>query len=132
MEADKDGAITRGWIPNDILPTSSRNIHEVHNLSPSREWCAFEFATNDSGTLRKILKRVDVTPESVHHVRDPKVPWWPTVLSGNLDAQAIHKQGFDVYVIERPANAVTTEVLLFAVDWPKGRGFFYSTSKSNE
>jgi hypothetical protein len=131
-EADKDGAITRGWIPDDILPTSSRNIHEVHNLSPSKEWCAFEFDTDASEKLRKTLKRVGVPPESVRHVRDPKVPWWPTALRRNLDAQEICKQGFDVYVIERPANAVMTEVLLFAVDWSKGRGFFYSTSKSNE
>jgi hypothetical protein len=131
-EANKDGAITRGWIPDDILPTSSRNIHEVHNLSPSREWCAFEFATNDSEKLRKTLKRVDVPPESGRHVRDPKVPWWPPALRGDLDAQEIRKQGFDVYVIERPANAVMTEVLFFAVDWPKGRGFLYSTSKSDE
>src|SRR5947208_4532122 len=33
-EADKDGAITRGWIPDDLLPSSSRAMHEVHDLSP--------------------------------------------------------------------------------------------------
>src|SRR5437660_3802335 len=33
-EADKDGAITRGWIPDDLLPSSSRAIHEVHDLWP--------------------------------------------------------------------------------------------------
>jgi hypothetical protein len=61
-EADKDGAITRGWIPDDILPSSSRNIHDIHDLSPSREWCAFEFATDDSDKLRKNLKRIDLIP----------------------------------------------------------------------
>lgn len=131
-EADKDGAVTRGWIPDDILPHSSRNIREVHNLSPSREWCAFEFATDDSEKLRKNLKSVDVLPPSVRHVRDPNVTWWPTVLKGNLDARGLRNYGFDLYVIERPANAVMTEVLFFAVDWSKGQGFFYSTSKSNE
>lgn len=131
-EADKDGAITRGWIPDDILPSSSRNIHEVHNLSPSREWCAFEFATDDSEKLRKNLKIIDGPPPSVRHVRDPNVPLWPTTMKGNLDAQRIRKDGFELYVIERPANAVMTEILLFALDWSKGRGFFYSTSKSNE
>ena len=131
-EADKDGAITRGWIPDNILPGSSRDIHEVHNLSPSREWCAFEFATDDSEKLRKNLKSIDVLPPSVRRVRDPNVPWWPTELKGSLDAEGIRKRGFDLYIIERPANAVMTDVLLFAVDWSKGRGFFYSTSKSNE
>jgi len=131
-EADKDGAIAHGWIPDDILPGSSRSIHAVHDLSPSREWCAFEFATNDSEKLRKNLKSVDGLPLSVRRVRDPKVPWWPTELSGDLDAQRIKKRGLDLYVIERPANAVMTEVKLFAVDWSKGRAFFYSTYKSNE
>src|SRR6266568_9414471 len=84
-EADKDGAITRGWIPDNILPGSSRDIHEVHDLSPSREWCAFEFASDDAEKLRKNLKRIDLLPPSVRVVRDPDVPWWPTALKGNLD-----------------------------------------------
>ncbi len=128
-EAKKDGAIDRGWVPDDILPSSSRNIHEVHDLSPSREWCAFEFAPYDSERLRKSLKSIDVLPPSVRRVRDPKVPWWPTALKGNLDAQGIRNQGFDLYAIERPANSVQSFILLFAVDWSKGRAFFYSTYK---
>jgi hypothetical protein len=130
-DADKHGAITRGWIPDDILPSSSRAIHEVHDFSPSREWCAFEFATEDSENLRKNLKRIDVLPPSVRRVRNPDVPWWPTALKGNLDTGKIRSYGFDLYLIERPANTVMTDVLLFAVDWSKGRAFFYRTSKSN-
>jgi hypothetical protein len=128
-EAKKDGAIDRGWVPDDILPSSSRNIHEIHDLSPSREWCAFEVALNDSERLRKSLKSIDVLPWSVRNVRDPKVPWWPTALNGNLDAQRIRNQGFDLYAIERPANSVQSFIMLFAVDWSKGRAFFYSTYK---
>jgi hypothetical protein len=130
-EARKDGAIDRGWIPDDILPISSRSIHEVHDLSPSRQWCAFEFAADDSQKLRKNLNTVDVLPPSVRSVRDPKVPWWPDSLKGNLDAAGIRKHGFDLYIVERPANSVMTEILLFAFDWPKGRAFFYSTYNSN-
>jgi len=128
-EADKEGAITRGWIPDDILPSSSRAIHEVHDLSPSREWCAFEFATSDTEKLRKNLNRIDVLPPSIRRIRDPKVPWWPSALKGNLDTQGIRNQGFDLYAIERPANSVQNFILLFAVDWSKGRAFFYSTYK---
>src|SRR6266700_3023305 len=120
-EADKDGAITRGWIPDDLLPSSSRAIHEVHDLSPSREWCAFEFATDDSEKLRKNLKSIDVLPSSVRRVRDPHVSWWPSGLKGNLDTGRIRSEGFDLYEVERPANAVMTDVLLFAVDWSSGR-----------
>ena len=131
-EADKDGAITRGWIPDDLLPSSSRTIHELHDLSPSREWCAFEFATDDSQRLRKSLKSIDVLPLSVRSIRNPDVSWWPSVLKGDLDVAKIRSDGFDLYEVERPANSVMTDVLLFAVDWSKGRGFFYRTSKSNE
>ena len=126
-EADKDGAITRGWIPDDILPSSSRAIHEVHDLSPSTEWCAFEFDPADSQNLRKNLKRTDTLPVSVRRVPNPGVSWWPSMLKGNLDRERIRKEGFELYAVERPETSVTTDVLLFAIDWSKGRGFFYRT-----
>jgi hypothetical protein len=126
-DADKAGAITHGWIPDDLLPGSSRAIREVHDISPSTEWCAFEFLPADSQGLRKNLKSVDALPPSVRHVPSPGVSWWPAVLKGNLDVGEIHRAGFDLYVVVRPETSVTTEVLLFAIDWAKGRVFFYGT-----
>lgn len=52
------------------------------------------------------------------------------MLKGNLDVEKIRRAGFDLYVVERPATSVTTEIFLFAIDWSKGHGFFYSTSES--
>jgi hypothetical protein len=129
-DADKNGAITRGWIPDDLLPGSSRAIHEVHEISPSTEWCAFEFLSQDSQGLRKNLNSVDALPPSVRRVPSPGVSWWPAVLKGNLDIENIHKAGFELYVVEKPATSVNTDILLFAVDWPKARAFFYRTSES--
>ena len=126
-DAAKDGAITRGWIPDESLPRSSRSIHEVHDLSPSREWCAFEFVPADSQNLLANLKQVDVLPPSLRHVPSPGVSWWPSVIVGNLDVEKIHNSGFDLYFVERPATSVTTAVWLFAIDWSKGRAFFYYT-----
>jgi hypothetical protein len=125
-EADKDGAITRGWIPDEFLPQSSRAIHEVHDLSPSSEWCAFEFVPTDSQNILRNLKGVDVLPPSIGRVPSPGVEWWPSILVGNLDVEKVHKAGFALFVVERPATSVTTAVWLFAIDWPRGRGFFYS------
>ncbi len=122
-DADKGGAITHDWIPDDLLPGSSRAIHEVHELSPSTEWCAFEFLPTDSQGLRKSLKNVDALPPSVRRVPSPGVSWWPVVLKGSLDVGKIHKAGFDLYVVVRPETSVTTEILLFAIDWPGGRAF---------
>jgi hypothetical protein len=127
-DADKAGAITRGWVPDDLLPGSSRAIHVVGEISPSTEWCAFEFLPGDSQSLRKNLKSVDVLPPSVRRVPSPGVSWWPAVLKGNLDVGKIHGAGFDLYVVVRPATSVTTETLLFAINWANGRGFFYSTT----
>ncbi|MBZ5540343.1 MAG: hypothetical protein LAN61_07470 [Acidobacteriia bacterium] len=125
-DADKDGAITRGWIP-DYLPESSRAIHSVQEVSPSKEWCAFEFLPTDSQSLRKNLKSVDALPPSVRRVPSPGVSWWPALLKGNLDVEKIHRAGFELYVVETPADSVSTWVDLFAIDWAEGRGFFYGT-----
>jgi hypothetical protein len=67
-EAAKDGAITRGWIPDDFLPRSSHSIHEVHDLSNSTEMCAFEFVPTDSQNILANLKPLDVLPQSVGRV----------------------------------------------------------------
>ena len=127
-DADKDAAITRGWIPDDLLPGSS--IHEVHEISPSTEWCTFEFLPTDSQALRKSVKGFDALPSSVRHVPSPDVSWWPAVLKGNPDVEKIHKARFELYVVERPVTSVNTDILLFAIDWSKGRGLFYRTTVS--
>lgn len=129
-DADKDGAITRGWVPDDILPASSRTIHVVGELSPSKEWCAFEFLPADSQPLVKNLKSVEALPPPVKHMRSPHASWWPSALEGNLDVEKIHKAGFQLFMVERPANSVDMGIYLFALDWSKGHGFFYRTYKS--
>jgi len=128
-DADKAGEITRGWLPDDLIPGNSRDIHLAEELSPSKEWCAFEFLPSDAEILRKNLKSIDSLPSSVRQVRSPGASWWPEVLTGNLDAGKINKAGFQLYVVERPANDVNMGIYLFALDWSKGRGFFYWTYK---
>jgi hypothetical protein len=68
-DAASDGAVTRGWIP-DVLPESSKGIHEIHNPSSPRTWCAFEFTPGDSGWLEK-LKVVSDFPVTVRQLEDP-------------------------------------------------------------
>ena len=131
-EAGKDGAIMRGWIPDELLPSSSHDIHEAHDLSPSTEWCAFDFAPADSKNLRKYLKAADVLGSAIRRVPNLHLSWWPDMLKGNVDKDRIHAEGFDLYVVERPANSVMTDVSLFAINWSKGRGFFFSRTKEEE
>lgn len=127
-EAVKAGETDRGWIP-DYLPKTSRAIHLTEQDSPSKEWCGFEFPPTDSQSLRERLKSVDALPPSVKRVQSPGVSWWPAMLNGNLDAQKIRKEGFELYVVETPANSVSTWVDLFAINWSEGRAFFYGARK---
>src|SRR5882762_1685258 len=69
----KAQASAQSWIPDDILPASSRTIHVVGELSPSKEWCAFEFLPTDSQRLLKNLKSLDVLLPPVKYVRSPRV-----------------------------------------------------------
>jgi hypothetical protein len=126
-DADKAGEITRGWIPDDLMPGSSRALHLVEELSPSREWCAFEFLPTDSQNLRNNLTSIDRLPRAVTHVPNPDATWWPEMLQGSINAAEIRHAGFDLYVVERPANGVEMGIYLSAVNWSEGRGFFYST-----
>jgi hypothetical protein len=125
-DAAKAGEIDRGWIP-DYLPKTSRAIHLTEQDSPSKEWCGFEFLPADSQGLRERLKSIDAFPPSVRWVPSSGVSWWPAMLKGNLDAQKIHREGFELYVVETPADSVTTWINLIAINWSEGRGFFYGT-----
>jgi len=129
-DVKKADASAQSWIPDDILPASSRTIHVVGELSPSKEWCAFEFLPTDSQKPLKSLKSLDALPPPVKDIRSPHVPWWPSVLEGNLDVEKIHKAGLKLFIVERPANSVDMGIYLFALDLSKGRGFFYWTYES--
>jgi hypothetical protein len=65
----------------------------------------------------------------VRRVPKPGVAWWPAVLNGNIDVDKIHAAGFELYVVETPATSVSMSVLLFAMDWRSGRGYFYGTTE---
>jgi hypothetical protein len=122
----KAGESARGWVP-EYLPKTSRNIRLLELDSPSKEWGGFEFISADSQSFRETLKSVAVLPASVRRVPSPGKSWWPAVLKGNLDTQKIHQEGFELYIVESPADSVSTWIYLFAIDWSKGRGFFYGT-----
>jgi hypothetical protein len=98
-------------------------------MSPSTTWCAFEFLPSDSQGLRKSLKSLDALVSPVRHVPSPGKSWWPAVLQGNLDVEKIRKAGFELYVVTVPETSVSTEILLFSIDWTRGYGFFYRTQE---
>jgi hypothetical protein len=125
-DAIKAGEISRGWIP-DYLPTSSHAIHIVYDPSSPRTWCAFEFSPADSQSLKKNLTSVNALPQRLQRVDGPGATWWPDSLKGDLDVARFHGNGFDAYIAEEPDVQSNTDLVLFAIDWAKGRAFFYRT-----
>ena len=126
-DAVEAGAITRGWVPG-FLPESSHAIHEVHNPASPRTWCAFAFSPGDSKRFLQKVREVATLPASVSKIEDPGKAWWPVVLKGDIDLSSIRTQGLTLYVAEEPDADSTQRVLLFAMSWGKGEGFFYRAS----
>jgi hypothetical protein len=125
-DAIKAGEVIRGWIP-DYLPRSSHAIRIIYDPSSPRTWCAFEFSPADSQGLKENLVSVSALPKRVKRVDDPDVSWWPSFLKGDVDIATFRGDGYDAYVVAEPDVQSNTDVVLFAIDWAKGRGFFYRT-----
>jgi len=125
-DASKAGEITRGWIP-DYLPRKTRSIHIMYEPSSPRTWCAFEFSPFDSQGLKENLSTVSALAGRLKYIDDPGVSWWPAFLKGNLDIVRFRAEGFDAYVAQEVAPQSSNDMVLFAIDWATGRGFFYRT-----
>jgi hypothetical protein len=123
-DAQKEGAISRGWIP-DFLPASTRAIHEIHNPASPRTWSAFEFSAADSQHLRQSIVEVDVLAPSLREIDGPGVPWWPKFLEGQLNAAQIRQHGFVLYVATEPSIGSNTRIVLLVLNWESGTGYFY-------
>lgn len=126
-DATKAGEISRGWIP-DFLPNSTLSIHITYDPSSPQTWCAFEFSSSDAQSLREKLTSVAALPQRVKRVDNPGVSWWPDFLTGDLNPEKLRERDFDLYVVTEPAVESHTNVVLFAIDWKKGLGFFYRTT----
>lgn len=126
-DAEKAGAVERRWIPT-FLPDTARNIHEMGDLSPAKVWCAFEFLPVSSEQFRMSLKPVEDLPPSVRRIPQLGKAWWPSILEGDIDRARVQGAGFQLYIAEEPETASTKFLYLFAIDWGKGRGYFYVSS----
>lgn len=132
LEAKQEGAIDHGWIP-DYLPASSRDIHEVHRISNPVGWCSFEFSPSDSEALRKSLQTLGHRTLSYERIESPSKTWWPALLEGNLNIRDVNANGYELFVISKPEQDAMhrTFEYLFLINWSKGAGFFYQTTRGS-
>jgi hypothetical protein len=66
-EAEREGAISRGWIPG-FVPASATDIREVHNLDTNNQWLRFRLtrsvALEMTGSLQPVVDLDEVRPVS--------------------------------------------------------------------
>lgn len=79
-------------------------------------WCAFDFPAEEATVLREALTGVTPGELSSKRVRRPGVSWWPQALQGSLNPKEVERAGLEVY---------KTGFILVAIDWQRGRAFFY-------
>jgi hypothetical protein len=73
-EAQSSGAITRGWVP-EWLPPTSKDIREVHDIDTNRLMVSFVFPKKSAVALPVNCKRIDPsTPPAPPFTKT----WWPS------------------------------------------------------
>jgi hypothetical protein len=120
-DAERDGAIDRGWLPS-ILPASTRNIRESHNIDTNEVWCSFELSNvspEEESAFRAALTKM-THGERLRNLRVSGVAWWPRELEGELNPEALKSAGLEIF---GDSKAV------FAIDWSRKRGYFYSSGR---
>lgn len=79
-EARRNSAFDKGWIP-DILPASSREIHERHDLDTNAVWLRFKFDKTDVKGLIDQLEEIKPAEINTIEITRPNVNWWPKDLN---------------------------------------------------
>lgn len=136
--AERDGAVERGWIP-PILPASSKEIYERHDIDTNEVWIRFQFNTRGFPGFVSNLKRLNLLEiKSLNlwglrdsrwwQIRRPK--WWPQALSQDSIMNAKEDFPFITASYERliPKGNGHTETIVgyFFLNPNTGNGYYYS------
>ncbi len=119
-DAEKGGAIKRGWIPT-ILPPSTVQIHEQHNIDSNNTWIRFNAPTSELKILLGQLRKL--TPTEINNLfpfRHPGKWWKPTEESKNMYTIAAWH-----YSIRYGDGSVKNKIGYFFFDLKQGIGYYY-------
>jgi hypothetical protein len=86
----RDGAITRGWIP-EWIPASATNVREVHDLDTNRSQLAFAYTEFDTATLEPGC-RFEAQGQ-ITFARTALRSWWPP----ELTAASVETKRFSLF-----------------------------------
>lgn len=125
-DAKKHDAIEKGWIPN-ILPRSSYEIYERHDLDTNTAWLRFKFDKNDINEL--IAQIEEVKPNEIYTVAfsSPNIRWWPKDL--NKDSLTKGQPGLKLYkykrVLQYADNKQKIVPAFFVIDWSSSIAYYW-------
>ncbi len=130
--ARKGNAVQRGWIP-DIIPESSTEIHERHDLDTNRVWICFKF---DIKGMQRLIEQVqELMPteiKNVEFISPGRVNWWPKKLNkGSFDMKC-PQSGLTIYkyhrLLEYSDNRQKGILSFFAIDWDSNKAYYWQLS----
>jgi hypothetical protein len=118
-EARQAGAVAPGRVP-DGLPAGTTDIREAYNAESGRRWGLFNFPAAEGDQLKALLTADALLLEGQDVAPPRRIEWWPLILRGPLDANAIAATGLRAYR-SRGGD------LVFAVNWNQGRAYYWSS-----
>jgi len=105
------GERDRGWLPT-CFPASATDILLTTRADSNEVWMTFAFASADEAPFKACL-----VPTSVAHQRVRSAAQWPSILTGDLDANAVTASRLETY---------RTDGAYVAVNWHERRGYLWS------
>jgi len=115
-EADRAGAIERGWIPRG-LPSGAHDLREAHDEA-GRRWGLFNFPSAEADALRSVVGSSEIPMRGLSCEIPGRVEWWPVALRGSLDEERVRATGLKAYR--------SRDGLIFLINWNQGRAYYWS------
>lgn len=114
-QAKADGAIQRGWVP-DNLPAESYDIREIHNLDTNWVRGSFSLTSDEFKQFKASLQRdlriksqyVDLEPNGADKFK----------LDRKESTRTLSMRGYEIY---------TYKYFGYAIHWGQGHGFYWNS-----
>jgi hypothetical protein len=120
-EARQAGAVAWNRVPEG-LPSGTTDMREAFNADTHVRWGLFSFPVAEAATLKALLEPSEFSV-SGQECRPPRrIEWWPILLRGSLDAEAVAAAGLKAYRSRDGA-------LIVAVNWNQGRAYYWSAEQ---
>lgn len=117
-EAERAGAIERGWVPRGV-PPGAFDLREAHSLASDRRWGLFNFEPVDREALRAVLLPDEIPLAGLRSEPPLRVEWWPIMLRRDPAPEQLEVAGLKVYRFR-------DEPIVIVVNWNQGRAYYWS------